>query len=159
MKTIALLLHCGAFEKEFGKRFDLDRDSYLATYRNDWSWDYASGLKKEGIEPIIYTASQKYSGIYETKDGYRVRFLPLKSWYKWASKFRFPPKRFKIGTYCQELINSVAFKDSLLLGLKEDKVDLIYIQEYWTTRFDFLIDNVKVPIIGENLKKSMGTQL
>jgi glycosyltransferase involved in cell wall biosynthesis len=148
MKTIALLLHCGVFEKEFGKRFGLDRDSYLETYRNDWSWDYVSGLKKEGIEPIIYTASQKYSGIYETQDGYRVRFLPLKAWYKWASKFRFPPKRFKIGTYWQELINSVAFKDSLLLGLQEDKVDLLYIQEYWSTRFDFLIDNVKIPIIG-----------
>lgn len=148
MLNIALLLHCGVFEKEFGKRFGLDRDSYLATYRNDWSWDYASSLKKEGIEPIIYTASQKYSGIYETKDGYRIRFLPLKVWYKWTSKFRFPPKRFKIGNYWQEILNSIAFKDSLLLGLKEDKVDLLYIQEYWTTRFDFLIDNVEIPIIG-----------
>ena len=148
MKTIALLLHCGVFEKEFGKRFGLDKDSYLETYRNDWSWDYVSGLKQEGIETIIYTASQKYSGIYQTKDGYRDRFLPLKSWYKWASQFRFPPKRLKIGTYWQDLINTFAFNDSLQLSLRRDQVDLLYIQEYWSTRFDFLIDNVQIPIIG-----------
>jgi hypothetical protein len=122
MITIALLLS-GTFEAEYVNRYGLDRDSYLETYRNDWSWDYASGLRSEGIQPIIYIASLNYSGIYQTKDGFKVRFLSLKGWYRWASKFRFPPQRFKIGTYWHQLINVIAFKDALISALKEDKVD------------------------------------
>ena len=142
------MLLSGTFEAEYVKRYGFDRDSYLHTYRNDWSWDYASGLKSEGIQPIIYIPSLNYSGIYHTEDGFKVRFLLLKAWYRWVSKFRFPPQRFKIGTYWQGLINSVAFKDSLRFGLKEDQIDLLYIQEYWSTCFDFLIDNVEIPVIG-----------
>lgn len=147
MKTIALLLSCNSFEKEF-KSFGFDKDSYLKSYRNDWSWDYIIGLKKEGIEVILYTISQKYSGIHQTHDGYKVRFLPLKNWYKWASKFRFPPKRFKIGTYWQNFIHFVAFKDSLQDALARDKIDLLYIQEYWSTRFDFIVEQISIPVIG-----------
>jgi glycosyltransferase involved in cell wall biosynthesis len=147
MTTVALLIS-GTFEAEYGKRYGLDRDSYLKTYRNDWSWNYAFGLKSEGIEPIIYIPSLNYSGIYQTEDGLKVRFLALNEWYKWVSKFRFPPQRFKIGTYWQNLVNVVAFKDYLLLSINEDNIDVLYIQEYWSTRFDFLINNVKIPIIG-----------
>ncbi|NJO98059.1 MAG: hypothetical protein HC764_20385 [Pleurocapsa sp. CRU_1_2] len=122
--TIVAMLLFGSFEIEYGKRFGLDRNSYLASYRNDWSWDYAFGLKEQGIDVILYIVSQKYSGIYETKDGFKVRFITLKGWYRWASIFRFPPRRFKIGMYWQELVNFIAFHDSLKLGLKEDNVVL-----------------------------------
>ena len=146
-KRVAILLE-SSFEAEYAKKYGLNRDSYLETYRNDWSWDYARGLKSAGVEPILYLVSQKYLGVHETKDEIKVRFLPLAPWYKWVSKVRFPPKRFKIGTYWQQLLNAIAFKKSLSSALKEDKIQLLYIQEYWTTRFDFLIDSVTIPIIG-----------
>jgi glycosyltransferase involved in cell wall biosynthesis len=147
MITIALLIS-GTFESEYVKRYRLNRDAYLKEYRNDWSWEYIKGLKEQNINPIVYLASSQYQGYYNTLDGFSVRFLPLKKWCKWVSKIPFPPKRFKIGTYWHQLIGTIAFKDSLISALKEDNIDLLYIQEYWSTRFDVLINNVKIPIIG-----------
>lgn len=72
--TVAILLVSGTFEQFYSKTLGLDKNSYLNKYRNDWSWDYTKGLKDEKIEPIIYIASQKYQGINETKDGFKVRF-------------------------------------------------------------------------------------
>lgn len=148
MKTVAILLQCAAFENHYEKAFNLDRDSFLKNYRNEWSWNYLAGLKEENIKPILYIPSLNHSGVYQTEDGYLVRFLLLKTWYKWVSKVRFPPKRLKIGTYFRELINAIAFRDTLVVGLEQDKVDVLYVQEYWSTRFDFLIKNITVPIIG-----------
>lgn len=42
----------------------------------------------------------------------------------------------------------MAYQNSLLSALKEDNIDLLYIQEYWSTHFDVLINNVEIPIIG-----------
>lgn len=148
MITVAILLGPATFEQFYTKTLGLDQASYLSSYRNDWSWDYTKGLKEQGIDPILYLVSQQYKGIYNTEDGFKVRFIPLKKWYKLASKFRFPPKRFKVGTYSQSLINVIAFKNSLLSALEEDRINLLYIQEYWSTHFDILINNVEIPIIG-----------
>jgi glycosyltransferase involved in cell wall biosynthesis len=147
MINIALLLS-GTFETEYAKKYGLDRDSYLTNYRNDWSWEYLKGLKEQNINPILYLPSNQYHESYETIDGFTVRFLPLKKWFNYLSKISFPPKRLKMGTYWHQLIGTIAFKDSLIFALQEDKIDLIYIQEYWSTRFDFLIDNLAIPIIG-----------
>lgn len=146
MITVALLLS-GRFESVY-KKFDLNQDSYLKTYRNDWSWEYVSGLRREGLKPIIYITSSNYCGIHQTDDGYFVRFLQFKPSYRWLSKIRFPPKRHKIGNYLQDYINFSSFKDSLKSALQDDKVDLFYTQEYWSARFDFLAQDVDIPFIG-----------
>ncbi len=36
--TIGILLSCYTFESFFKGVLQLDRDQYLQSYRNDWSW-------------------------------------------------------------------------------------------------------------------------
>lgn len=148
MMRIALLLSCDAFEDFFGKTFGLDRDRYLQHYRNDFAWDYAAGLRDRQIEAVLYIPSFRYSGIYSTPDGFQVRFLPLASWYRFAQPLFAKFKRLAIVTYLSELINTTALIDSLVQGLEADQVALLYIQEYWTHRFDLLVDRLSLPIIG-----------
>jgi len=148
MTRIAMLLSCDTFESFFGKTFGLDKESYLTSYRNDFAWEYAAGLREQQIETIIYVLSLKHSGFYETPDGFKVRFIPLAPWYRIVRRFVSRFKRFLWVTYLSELVNTLAFIDALPIYLAEDSVSLLYIQEYWTNRFDFLIDRVQLPIIG-----------
>lgn len=145
---IAMLLSCDTFEDFFGKTFGLNKDSYLANYRNDFAWDYAAGLREQKIDTIIYVLSLKYSGFYETPDHFKVRFIPLAPWYRVARKFVSRFKRFLFMTYLSEWVNMQAFIHTLPSCLAEDKVSLLYIQEYWTNRFDFLINRLNIPMVG-----------
>lgn len=148
MPRVAMLLSCDTFEDFFGKTFGLNKDSYLANYRNDFAWDYAAGLREHNIDAIIYVLSLNYSGFYETPDHFKVRFVPLAPWYRVARKFVSRFKRFVAMTYLSEWVNMQAFIHALPSCLVEDKVSLLYIQEYWTNRFDFLINRLNVPMIG-----------
>ncbi|WP_416670507.1 glycosyltransferase family 4 protein [Egbenema bharatensis] len=149
MKRVALLLHCDRFEGWFTRVLGFDKESYLNHYRNDFAWDYALGLRENGIEPIIYIASLQHQGLYHTHDGFQVRFLPLAPWY--ALSCRLPYfKRSRLGTYLQERVNAIALIGSLRAGLQDDQISVLYIQEYWTTRFDYLIEHLEIPIIGSD---------
>ena len=148
MPKVAMLLSCDTFEDFFGKTFGLDRDSYLANYRNDFAWDYAAGLREQNIDAIIYVLSLNYSGFYETPDHFKVRFIPLAPWYRVARKFVSRFKRFLAMTYLSEWVNMQAFIHALPSCLTEDKFSLLYIQEYWTNRFDFLVNRLNLPMIG-----------
>ncbi|MBW4483296.1 MAG: glycosyltransferase family 4 protein [Tildeniella torsiva UHER 1998/13D] len=161
MKKIAILLHTNSFEDFFKRELGIDEPYYLNDYRHDWSWYFCDGLKQFGSEPILYVFSGNYSfyGLHETRDGFKVRFLPLENWYisigrkasnqivYWQYKYGF--KFFSpLVKYFSELLNALAGIKYLKYYLEEDRIDVLYIQEYWTTRFDFLVGRLKLPVIG-----------
>ncbi len=148
--NVAMLLSCGSFEGFFGTIQGQTRQSFLESYRNDWSWYYARGLLENGIHPVIYIPALYESGKYETDAGIPVRFLPLARWYRPIEQLSL--KRLSRATrwsmYAEEVINTVAFMGPLRDALAQDDVDLLYIQEYWTGRFDHIVQRVNLPVVG-----------
>src|SRR6266536_360381 len=92
---VAVLLSTDAFEDFFGRGLELDRERYLATYRNDWSWEYAAALRCAGFAPQLYVASYGPSARHETPEGIGVRFLGLRAldvpWRRVRTLRRTPP--------------------------------------------------------------------
>jgi len=147
---VALLLSCSSFEGFFKRVQGQTRASYLANYRNDWSWYYASGMLDNGVEPLIYVPSLQERGRYETDAGVPVRYLPLAAWYwpienVWLKRLC-RTNRFSL--YADEWLNSVAFFAALETSLHEDRVDILYVQEYWSGRFDHLARRLQMPVVG-----------
>ena len=144
--TVAMLLSCDSFESFFGHVLKLDRERYIAGYRNDWSWYYARGLLNNGIKPILYIPSLNDSGLYETDAGISVRFLPLAGWYKPLAGLRRAMRATRWSLYFQERVNAMAFMSPLKDALAADGASLLYSQEYWNGRFDHLVSRVGVPM-------------
>jgi glycosyltransferase involved in cell wall biosynthesis len=148
--NVAMLLSCGSFEGFFGWIQGQDRQSYLRSYRNDWAWYYARGLLDNGITPTIYIPSLYEVGKYETDVGISVRFLALEPWYRaiervWLKRIS---RLTRWTLYADDRLNAIALMQSLRAGLVEDKIDLLYVQEYWTGRFDHLVSRISVPVSG-----------
>lgn len=135
-KTIALLLSTPCFEDFFEGGLGLTLESYLNTYRNDFSWYYCDMFLKYGWHPIIYIPSKTHSGIYRVSNGVQVRMLPLQSWFQKAD--RIPVWRTKYGRYASQLLNTLSFKKQIMQAVVQDKVDILYVQEYWYGRYDLL---------------------
>ncbi|WP_407181342.1 glycosyltransferase family 4 protein [Bradyrhizobium sp. STM 3562] len=145
-----MLLSCGSFEGFFGGIQGQTRASYLASYRNDWAWYYARGLLENGVRPVIYIPALRESGRHETDAGIAVRFLPLHPSYRlieqvWVKRLS---RLTRWSLYAEERLNTVAFMRPLREAMIADKIDLLYIQEYWSGRFDHLVHRVGVPVVG-----------
>ena len=54
MKRIAIFTSVDSFETWFGGVFGLSREQYASSYRNDWVWEYAIGLRNLGHNVFIY---------------------------------------------------------------------------------------------------------
>ncbi len=148
--NVAMLLSCGSFEGFFGWVQGQTRQSYLETYRNDFAWYYARGLKESGINPIIYIPALYEEGKYATDLGVSVRFLPMSRWYRlfetvWLKRLS---RRTRWSLYAEERINTIAFMRALRDALAEDHVDLLYLQEYWSGRFDHIAARIDLPTVG-----------
>lgn len=143
----AILLSLGCFESFYGKEFGLSHEKYLRSYRNDWSWEYVAGLNSQGVETLLYIPSVKTSGLFSTPDGYQVRFLAVKSWYRPWIRFSWL-HRTPFGRYMGQLANGAAFFGDLRQSLLQDGIDLLYIQGYWTGRYDYLTKRLQFPIIA-----------
>jgi len=148
--NVAMLLSCSSFEGFFGRVQGQTRQSYLETYRNDWSWYYARGLLENGINPTLYIPALREAGKYETDAGVPVRFLPLDRWFRpfervWLKQLS---RRTRWSLYAEERINTIAFMGSLREALTQDDIDLLYVQEYWSGRFDHIVHEVKLPVVG-----------
>jgi glycosyltransferase involved in cell wall biosynthesis len=126
----------------------LDREKYLNSYRNDYSWYYAAGLSQNDVKAIIYLPSLHHEGRYETDAGVPVRFIRCAAWFKPMEKVRYFARKNRWALYFLERANAMSFVDRLRAGMAEDGVDLLYIQEYWTGRFDYLASRVDVPVCG-----------
>jgi glycosyltransferase involved in cell wall biosynthesis len=145
---IAMLLSCGSFEGYFGRVQGQTRETYLQSYRNDWCWYYGKGLLANGITPILYIPSLHESGRYETDAGIAVRFLPLARWYRpmeqvWLKRLS---RTNAFTLYADERLNAQALMAPLKASLSEDDIDLLYIQEYWSGRFDHVTARVDIPV-------------
>lgn len=148
--NVALLLSCANFEGFFGGTLKQTRDSYLKTYRNDWSWYYAQGLLENGIHPILYIPALYEKGLYSTDTGVSVRFLPLERWYRPLERvwFKRLTRQTRWTYYAEERLNAIAMMRSLREALEEDGIELLYHQEYWTGRFDHVVHRVDLPVVG-----------
>lgn len=147
---VAMLLSCSSFEGFFGWVQGQTRASYLERYRNDWAWYYARGLSRNGIKPLLYIPSLREAGKYDTDVGVVVRFLPLENWYQliervWVKRLS---RRSRWSLYAEERLNTIAFMQPLRQALTADEIDLLYVQEYWSGRFDHLVGRVDLPIVG-----------
>ena len=148
--NVAMLLSCGSFEGFFGRVQGRNRQNYLDSYRNDWSWYYARGLLESGVQPLIYIPALYESGRYETDSGIPVRFLKTERWFRpfeqlWLKQLS---RQTPWSLYVEELINTVAFMRALRQALRDDKIDLIYVQEYWSGRFDYIVREIDLPVVG-----------
>lgn len=147
---LAMLLSCGSFEGFFGGVQKQTRQTYLDSYRNDWAWYYARALVENGIAPTIYIPALREAGRYETKDGIGVRFLPLDAWYRPMDRvlWKQASRQSRWSLYLDERLNTLAFMKPLRQGLAEDGIDHLYVQEYWSGRFDHLATRLDLPVSG-----------
>jgi glycosyltransferase involved in cell wall biosynthesis len=145
-----MLLSCGSFEGFFRRVQGQTRESYLAGYRNDWSWYYALGLLKNGLKPTLYVPALHEHGKYDTDAGVSVRFLKLSAWYRPFETVLVKrlSRRTRWTLYAEELINAIAFRKTLLEALADDGIDVLYVQEYWSARFDYLVRRLDLPVAG-----------
>lgn len=143
----AILLSTTTFERHFERRLGLTRDEYLNEWRSGWVWSYCRMLASEAITPVVYIASRRHSGRFETPEGYGVRFLPVGAAY--APWERFPAlARSGPGRYVEQAVNYAALRGSLKDAVRADAVDVLLVQEYWTARYDLLARDSPVPFIA-----------
>jgi glycosyltransferase involved in cell wall biosynthesis len=144
---VAVLLSTDAFEDFFGTSLGLSRERYLHEYRNDWSWDYAYALRRAGFAPQLYVASYGPSARHETADGVGVRFVGLgrldRPWRRVRTLRRTP-----VGRYVAQAANAASLLPALRRALIEDDVRALFVQEYWTARWDLLARRLDVPLVA-----------
>jgi glycosyltransferase involved in cell wall biosynthesis len=144
---VAVLLSTDAFEDFFGAGLGLTRERYLEEYRNDWSWEYAYALREAGFAPQLYIATVGSSARHETADGVGVRFVGLggldRPWRRVRALRRTPP-----GRYVAQLANAASLVPGLRAALAEDDVRALFVQEYWTARWDLLARRLDVSLVA-----------
>jgi glycosyltransferase involved in cell wall biosynthesis len=148
LSTVAIFTSCDSFEGFYGGTFGIDRETYVASYRNDFVWEYAQGLSNLGHHVIIYILSYgppEKRKIFERLD---VRFLPLPWWLRLVDPVLWRLRNLKYGTTVRDRVAYAGYGSGLKAALIDDCVDVIYHQEIWTTRFDTIVKRVKVPVIG-----------
>lgn len=146
-ERMALLLSSVSFEGFYGDVMHLTCEEYVRSYRHDFSFLLANTLAAREIDVVIYIPAWACRGLHQLDKGIYVRFLPLAPWFRPWSKFRVLWKT-PMGRYMSQYANTRAFEEPLKRALEEDKVTALYIQEYWTARFDRLARVLSVPIIG-----------
>jgi glycosyltransferase involved in cell wall biosynthesis len=159
MTKIAILLSASSFEGFFGGVFALTPQQYVHSYRNDFSWYYAKMLAGRGFDVTIMVPSFDSEHTFTTSEGIHVSFLRLAGWYRKMEKA--PVWRGPVMRYCREVLNTAAFLRALREALHTSRIDMLYIQEYWTGRFDLLtrmLDGT-VKIVGADHGGSCKRQL
>jgi glycosyltransferase involved in cell wall biosynthesis len=143
---VAILLSAESFERFFAAELGLSRDAYATAYRNDWAWDYCGMLRDQGIDPIVYVVTEGEAAVKEAPDG-RVRFLQLgaayQPWLRVRSLIRTPVGRFVAG-----LVSTATLVAPLKQALTADGIDVLMIQEYWTSRYDLLAFRLNLPFVA-----------
>lgn len=155
---VAFLLSLSDFEGFYSGVLRLSRKKYLTSYRNDFSWEYSSALLSKGLAPWIYLPTLGNNTLTTTREGVNVRFIALPRWYRVLRRV-LSVCRSPVGRYVRELINTLALLPKLLNALSEDEIDVLYVQEYWTARFDLLARRSPVPVLGADHGGSRRRQL
>jgi glycosyltransferase involved in cell wall biosynthesis len=57
-------------------------------------------------------------------------------------------RRLRYAPALRDRVAFLGYRNALKKALSEDRIDVIYNQEIWTPRFDLLVENLKIPIVG-----------
>lgn len=147
-KRIAFFLSADSFEGFYGGIFRLDRETFLATYRNDFVWEYAEGLRKRGHAVILYILSYGSPELRTISERLQVRFLPLPKWLRLVDPFTYRMRKIPGFWHVRDRAAFVSYHVALEHSLLEDKIDVLYHQEIWTPRFDLVAAASRVPVVG-----------
>ena len=147
-RHVALFLSCDSFEGFFGGMFGLNREDYVKTYRNDFTWYYARGLAELGHKVTLYILSYGPSSLRVVEDRLAVRFLHLPLWHKLPDAFLYRMRRVPRLLALRDRVAFAAYRHELHRALAADCIKLLYVQEFWTHRFDLLVRDVELPVIG-----------
>ena len=126
------------------------RQSYLESYRSDWAWYYARGLLENAIHPVLYIPALYEAGKYENRRRHPCSFPAagsLVSTNRAAIAHKAKPGN-SVVAFAGEVINTVAFMGALREALREDGIDLLYVQEHWSGRFDHIVRALDLPVVG-----------
>jgi glycosyltransferase involved in cell wall biosynthesis len=148
LARVAIFTSCDSFEGFYGGTFGLNRETFIETYRNDFVWEYAEGLRSCGHEVFIYILSYGPAELRRISQGVSVRFLPLPLWLRGVDPFLWRLRGVKYGTQLRDRIAYVGYGDALQKALRQDRIDLLYHQEIWTARFDIVVRHASIPVIG-----------
>jgi glycosyltransferase involved in cell wall biosynthesis len=148
LARVAIFTSCDSFEGFYGGTFGLNRETFIATYRNDFVWEYAEGLRACGHEVFIYILSYGPAELCRISEGVCVRFLPLPFWLRGADPFLWRLRGLKYGTRLRDRVAYAGYGDALQKALQEDRIDILYHQEIWTARFDVVVEKTGLPVIG-----------
>jgi glycosyltransferase involved in cell wall biosynthesis len=148
LARLAIFTSCDSFEGFYGGTFGLDRETFIATYRNDFVWEYAEGLRACGHEVFIYILSYGPAELRSISEGVSVRFLPLPLWLRGVDPFLWRLRGLKYGTRLRDRIAYAGYGDALQKALREDRIDILYHQEIWTARFDIIVSHASIPVVG-----------
>jgi len=144
---VALLVSPDSFETFYRDGLGLDRRSYVDSYRNDFVWIYAAGLRKHGVDVIPYVPSMEGRALEQAPDGSKVRFVAVPPIWK-RLRFAIVHAISPLERYLAEAAQAAMILPDLRRGLREDGADVLYIQEYWTGRFDLLVHALDVPVVA-----------
>lgn len=148
---VGIFMHTNYFEDFFVKGLGLSEEEYVNSYHNDFSFDYARLLHKQGIRTTIYNFTRIGNEVRTYQHGVvdcTIKFIPVGRLYK--SYCMIPlSHRTPIGKFFSQYVSTIQ-KD---LGeiLRADGISLIYAQEYASGRFERLASIAKklgIPIIA-----------
>jgi glycosyltransferase involved in cell wall biosynthesis len=144
---VALLVAPDSFERFYTDGLGLDRAAYVEDYRNDFVWTYARGLRDHGVDVIAYVPSFGPRARERAGDGFEVRFLALpRAWH--ALRLSIAKAVTPVERYAGEALQAALLLPGLREGLRDDGADVLYVQEYWTGRFDVLAHASPIPVVA-----------
>jgi glycosyltransferase involved in cell wall biosynthesis len=144
---VATLVSPESFESFYGGMLALDRTAFVQRYRNDFVWDYGRALRERGLDVFVYVPAANEEGLDVAGDGFRVRFLRLARAGDLA-RLMFRRPLTPLDVYAAEAVNALALLRALRGGLRADRIDVLYVQEYWTARFDLVVRAVDIPVVA-----------
>jgi glycosyltransferase involved in cell wall biosynthesis len=145
-RKIALFLSCPAFEDFYGE-IGVTRETYVASYQNDWSFDYVRMWQGLGNTVVVYHFSRELRRPEvrtHKPTGSTIKFLPMPALDRLQGLVR---DRHLVTGYLSSL--SLA----LWLDLHRERPDFIYVQEYEWGRFDVLTlygRALRIPVIAHH---------
>jgi glycosyltransferase involved in cell wall biosynthesis len=148
LRRVAVFTSCDSFEGFYGGTFGLDRETFLGSYRNDFVWEYSEGLRRCGHEVFIYILSYGPSELRKISQGLSVRFIPLPRWLRAVDSFLWRLRNLKHGPSLRDRTAYMAYSDALRAAIAEDRIEMLYHQEIWTSRFDIVAEKSSIPVVG-----------
>ncbi len=148
LRSVAIFTSCDSFEGFYGGTFGIDRETYLKTYRNDFVWEYAEGLRGCGHAVFIYILSYGLPELHTISQTLKVRFLRLPYWLRAVDPFLWRLRGLKYGTTLRDRVAYAGYGAGLRAAMNEDQIDVLYHQEIWTPRFDIVVRQTSTPVVG-----------